>query len=47
MKYLEMLAEQIKEQKTIEMLMQLKKEKTRELKDIDTQLRKMIYKKRK
>lgn len=44
MKYLEMLAEQIKQQKVIDALMKLKKEKTQELKEIDAQLRKIIYK---
>jgi len=47
MKYLEMLADQIKEQKTIEALMKLKSQKMAELKEIDATLRKIIYKKKK
>ena len=42
-----MLADQIKEQKTIEALMKLKSQKMAELKEIDATLRKIIYKKKK
>lgn len=47
MKFYEMLADQIKEQKKIDALMKLKAQKLHELKEIDATLRKLIYKKRK
>ena len=46
MKFYEMLAEEIKEQKKIDALMKLKAQKLHELKEIDATLRKIIYKKR-
>lgn len=47
MKFYEMLADQIKEQKKIDALMKLKAQKLHELKEIDATLRKIIYKKKK
>ena len=47
MKFYEMLADEIKVQKKIEALMNLKAQKLHELKEIDQTLRKMIYKRRK
>lgn len=46
MKYLEMLAEEIKKQKKIDRLMEVKREKLAELKDIDHALRKLVLRTR-
>lgn len=47
MKFYEMLVDEIKLQKKIEALMKLKAEKLHELKEIDTTLRKLIYRRKK
>lgn len=46
MKFLEMLEGEIKKQKKLDYLMQMKKEKLAELKEIDRTLRYLIYKKK-
>ena len=46
MKFLEMLEGEIKKQKKVDMLMSIKKQKLAELREIDTLLRQLIYKKR-
>lgn len=46
MKFLEMLEGEIKRQKKVDMLMSMKKQKLAELKEIDSALRQLIYRKR-
>lgn len=46
MKFLEMLEGEINRRKKVDMLMSMKKQKLAELKEIDTALRQLIYRKK-
>ena len=46
MKFLEMLEGEINRRKKVDMLMSMKKRKLAELKEIDTALRQLIYRKK-